>query len=240
MQAEGAAYSGGIVGWFGGGNVADCQNNGLLSGAVYVGGVAGHIRSSNIGGELKNDEIFLEGCRNQGEITSAGVSAGIAAHVSNDGGKPIHIKNCENAEILEAYGTVGGIIGDGISAGVGVFIEGCTNIADLSAQKAGGIIGNLTGYTGTFSLRNCRNEGNVMATEKSAGGMIGEYYTYFDTAAEIKIENCMNIGKIEAAGDAGGIIGMLMGHASSFSENACINVTKCEKANTPIYWVLQN
>lgn len=230
VKSEAMEGVGGIVGTTRGGKISNCQNSGIISGADCIGGVIGTIRSSNIGAATlagANSECVVTNCNNIGKVVADGVAAGIVGKVWSEGGKSIYISDCTNSGIVEAKGMTAGVVGDVTSNGEGIYIERCSNRSDLSAEKAGGVIGQVTGYTGAFSIKDCQNEGNIVATENYSGGVLGQYWTYFDVEAQIEIANCINTGKIESVSDAGGIVGVLTGHATSFSEDACILVKEC-------------
>ena len=94
------------------------------------------------------------------------------------------------------------------------------NVGNASDNFYGGLVGDVG--SGTTTIRNCINFGNVSAKEK-AGGLIG----HIGNSATAVIENCANYGRITAANSpsySGGLVGYLGGTLiieNSFNYGEC-------------------
>ncbi|MGN1187479.1 MAG: hypothetical protein ACI4R6_03205, partial [Lachnospiraceae bacterium] len=113
--------------------------------------------------------------------------------------------------------TVSGVIeDDGVASDIGGIVgvakrtsfENCRSdvqISSYSADATGGIAGLVS--SGSTSLTNCANGGNVSSYNGSAGGIIGK--AALGTSYNLTISSCYNTGDITAVeGEyAGGIIG---------------------------------
>gem|GEM_PF-4020286 len=141
--------------------------------------------------------------------------------------------------IINGTSQVGGIVGRGYADyGNGgykypVYIEGCTNEAEISGSSdfVGGIIGyyftdnyikdsanmgNITrggvstggiaGYAVYGRFENCSNSGMILGNE-STGGIVGNVATAEMERANTTFTDCYNIGKVEGESKVGGILG---------------------------------
>lgn len=111
----------------------------------------------------------------------------------------------------------------GQTSGTMTKIDNC--IVKINVENASGnFYGGLVGYvgSGTTTIRNCINFGNVSAKER-AGGLIGQ----IGNSATAVIENCANYGQITAVNTpsySGGLFGYLGGKVSienSFNYGEC-------------------
>jgi hypothetical protein len=188
--------AGGIVGLLGGDTgthytISNCYN----SGSVATTAVTGDLVSSagGIAGSIGN--VTVSGCYNTGNISSASsrfsYAGGIIATRSIlplDGGVDSYaISNCHNTGAVTANSTsyeavAGGIVGS-YSNNLGLSVDHsthnhntnsavrqCYNTGHISAvasePKAGGIIGELSGYDTTVSA--CYNAGDISAANDSS------------------------------------------------------------------------
>ena len=135
------------------------------------------------------------------------------------------IDSCQNyADITGHSCWVGGITGYNLATGV---ITNCYNAGNVTSgyMDAGGIAGSSYGY-----IKNCQNAGNIIVKKVSefvsesrrtlAGGIAGGY-------SAAKVENCVNLGMVEAYSKAGGIVGNLAAASSSASGSYTNDVVNC-------------
>ena len=232
VDITGDAFVGGIVGeimetdylLFGTrlSTVKDCTNYGKITAyaksakneeAMYFGGIAG-----------RNNGYVLN-CANYGEVDGDTYSAdaekkdryvgGIVGYSYipfKNGAGPnnqmnyVAVSDCKNYGFVHGTYAVGGIIGQGVFS-----VKNCQNEGTVQGVNCvGGIMG-IGGTKATLSyacgtISNCTNKGQVLSTERNAGGIVG--YNY------VNIDNCTNEnqGVIAAATDGrayyiGGIAG---------------------------------
>ena len=192
----------GFIGYASSGKIFDLNftnvniNLPTISNTVYVGGLVG-----------ANESLSIENVITSGNITLANHSS---SHISYVGGLigyscTDNIKSCINAINISTKNIAGGLIGyKDITTETGNFINN-KNIANISAEIAGGFIGD-----GILCFaEKCSNEGNIIGV-KFAGGIIGR------SDCVVKIDNCINKGKIETTSTtsnlyegAGGIVGAI-------------------------------
>lgn len=148
---------------------------GCITGIHSVGSVAGY----NCG--------TVTNCSNTGTVSGSVSVGGVAGN--NDGA----VKNCYNtgavsSTVIDAGGVVGNNHGD---------IELCYNTGNVSgADSAGGLAG--CNYIGS-TITNCYNEGRVLTTGHSAGGVAG------DNLGTVK--SCYNTGIVSGYSMIGGVAG---------------------------------
>ena len=205
---------GGIVGYVrkGGSQISNCQNNAAVSGASYVGGVAG--RSDT------DAKVIMESCTNNAEasVTGSGTDiGGIVGTYSSQAGK---ISLCRNLGTIKsinvasgsAESTVGGLIG---AMGSGELTTGW-NAGPISGNgrtATGGLIGK---GIATSVLKSCYNTGTVevknptAVAKKSggAGGVAGR------TVAGTSIQCCYNAGAVQTTDTKFEYAASLIGNAA--------------------------
>ncbi len=117
-------------------------------------------------------------------------------------------KNYVNILSCKYDDTAGGLVGmtDGIT------VENCENYGSLSAQRVGGIVGNIAVQNGeTVTINNSKNYGKIVNTDIDYG-VSGGIVAYVDNdrmeSYTAYFENCLNEGEIYAKrGYTGGILG---------------------------------
>ena len=214
---------GGVCGLADDVQVLNCENKMSVTGnnlyLIQVGGIIGVIGPN----EDEQNCTKIISCSNYGNISTDadyGNTAGILGYENHVYGEII-IKNCNNYGKLEAYGHVGGILGEGCSgyfSNTGhtskSYIDFCANYGDVVSYfdrsnngltMVGGIVGNLNFADYTF-IRCSFNYGNVMIILGLAGGIAGRAnkYTY--------VSDCFNRGSVKSIKgynyySSGGIIG---------------------------------
>ena len=181
-----------------------------ISNTVYIGGLVG-----------VNESLSIENVITSGNITLANHSS---SYISYAGGLIGYscsdtIKSCINAINISAKTIAGGLIGyKDITVETGNFTNN-KNVANISAETAGGLIGDGI----CCLLENSYNEGSIFGV-KFVGGLVGRsYYTAF-------IDKCFNIGTVTLDSNsptqfdsAGGLIGSIVIHSEYLIGNSKIN-----------------
>ena len=161
------------------GTISNCTNYAYVSNSKsvngYIGGIAG--KSSGAG--------KIIGCRNHGEIYSAGGYVGGIVGWGTIG----TIENCVNfGDITSSQYWTGGIVGYGgsysLDRNIEVVIKKCCNYGCI---KGNGIVGGVCGKGHHAKVIDCFNNGRIEGNENVAG-IVG--------AEAVWIENCYNIGSI--------------------------------------------
>ena len=237
-------HAGGIVASLSDGTVENCVNNGSINCdngketeekpiSVYgneVGGIAGKIFSTKIGGEeFQNKEISVVNCVNNGEIKGAMHGAGMVASVNNDGSDyPVKITGCSNNGKVSAGGYSAGIVADAKCSGKELAIENCKNTADISKSNSAGVLALLMPTKGEVNIKNCENTGNISNSDLYSAGIICCMYYSQDVDGAVNVEGCVNSGKITTPVSGGGIIGIINSTGVlSISEESVLNVKNC-------------
>ena len=126
------------------------------------------------------------------KITASSPNTGLFSRIAAGG----TVKNVITAGTLDGTGKnyIGGIAGK-----CGGTIDKCGNTATIKGkQGVGGIVGQVDATTATIS--NCYNAGEITATSRQAGGIVG-------TAKTATIKKCVNYGVISGGSSGGGIYG---------------------------------
>ena len=191
----------GIVGLLSGG--ATVSNVTVKSGSISANGGAGGI----VGRVLGNGSI--SDCNNYATITingdaSGGGIAGAAYYTSK--ANAVTISGCNNYGTIIVEGTktqtIGGIVGTS-----GADVIDCHNYGQVGNNLTNGPAGGIVGYQNSCgTIKDCTNEGTVMAASQAAGivGWVGNgTYTYKEP---ITIESCVNSGDVIGTGTVGGIM----------------------------------
>ena len=220
-EVKSTGHTGGIVGEFkgNGGMIHNCINKANIEGNNEVGGIIGYNNSSST----------IRECKNYGDITIANgwwAYAGIGGIVGASNQKNNTIENCEN------YGKVGredskintgGIIGTICNE---MAISGCSNYGEVISNSSTGGIAGWYRFGENVKIYNSRNLGNIKGA--GAGGIIGSCnFAAYTNIGSGYIENCYNIGEVQATGGVGGIVGSIGGYAYEDMKiyiNNCYNI----------------
>ncbi len=184
-------------------NITLCKNNinGTINGLNYFGGIIGNSDTKNV--NISNSTNYAEIKSLSSSINSSNEVGGIVGCITS--GTYI-IQDCENYGRIDTNCTdTGGIIGYASSCSMNIIK--CNNHELIKGNKCvGGIIGYL-GVGNNSNIQECKNDKEVEAIDRSAGGIIGEMQA---SNAIVKVEKCENIGDISIGGwYVGGIIGYL-------------------------------
>lgn len=107
------------------------ENKGEISGASYVGGIAGYI--------LEHVNVQVEACKNSANVKGSGQYVGgiLGAVEQNGYSSPVvYIYDCDNTATVKGSGYVGGIVGYGHSRSDQAEMSGCHT-------SSGGLAGSL-------------------------------------------------------------------------------------------------
>ena len=215
---------------FAGGIAATCKtiNNCHNTGAINSYTAAHCSYAGGIAYEATDQSNDVVNCYNTGNVTATTASKSIddyydfssyAGGIFSFGGSK-SIKNCYNTgDIKSAHGlkaTAGGIV----SYCTKLPIESCYNSGNVSATAsdneayAGGMVGRSNGSDSPENISVCYNAGTITAYSHDAycGGIIGMQSDQLD------LENCFNMGDIDAydgyGTSAGGIVGSVSNSTS--------------------------
>jgi hypothetical protein len=191
-----------------------CVNKATVKGNYNVGGIVGHMDSTN-----------MADCDNQGKVDSLDVNVGGMAGYDFSAGynRSTTVENCTNEGTITGFATserAGGILGkafvDDHSGwnydSAFITIKNSKNTGTVSGgNNVGGIVGYTEGKSGsTITVTYCENSGSV--TGKSCtGGNIGIGND------KVVANNLTNSGAITGETKVGGIVGG--GYDVSFSKN---------------------
>ena len=191
--------------------------SGTLEAPDGVGGIVGRMI---IDGTISN-------CTNNAEVTATTAAGGIVGKAYYSAlNKTMNITDCTNKGNI-----TGSYAAGGIAALSAANISGCSNIAVIASNEAGGIVGEQIMY-GTINnnvnsglIKNINNDGFAH------GGIIGwvryhESTTNYPLNGIINVTNNTNTANIEATGAAGGS-GGIVGHIYN-QANVTGNTNKAE------------
>lgn len=207
-------YAGGLVSSSSNDEFESCENNGVIKGKDYCGGLAASSGSTMVR------------CVNRGKVFSYGKSnvGGLAGSFTGHSPTIEFKENANYGDIINpSINNVGGLVGyakaDGHTNDLTYIIQNCTNYGKIEGnENVGGISGNSSGIYTTWNMGTVwatsylkyafnSNKGTVIANER-AGGITG------NVTNRVTFEHCSNDYNDErdnyvgAAYDAGGIAGM--------------------------------
>ncbi len=182
-------------------SVSDCENSGNVSGAGYIGGLAGYVCNLACGIHCDN--------RNTGSVTATGNFAGglfgylkLAEDNTNTEAQTV-LRDSGNEGIISGSMYTGGVIGQ-LSSNVYDGFYRLYNEADISGTSyTCGIIGDV--YNKYIYLEDSYSTGNIKGTSYTAG-LIGTIYKY--GSGYLKLTNCYVSGDV--AGSSAANTGLLM------------------------------
>ncbi len=147
-------------------------------------------------------------------IRNSTVEAGVV--IGDDGTYPEWAEELKNTELKYnlVYSESNKLqMNDMIGSFAGAFngtIENCTSAAKVYGRNyVGGIAGFKGQSMGDYIIRNCSFTGEVIATGKFAGGIVGSGYsaTSGPNTPAATVESCSFTGKVTGATNVGGIFG---------------------------------
>ncbi|MGM9869704.1 MAG: hypothetical protein ACI30R_08785 [Sodaliphilus sp.] len=213
----------GIAGYVkSGGSVTNCKNFGKVdSKGNYLGGIAYTVEKDAVVENCENDTLIgsdtkktyvagiavynsgvIRNCVNNGVVSGGNNSGGIVA-ASNGGDSILYCHN--EAEIITAGSSVGGILGGGKKSLNPMVMIGCYNNAKVTGKGyLGGVAGQL--YAGS-ELFDCYNTGDVVSTSSNnVGGVAGKHASSSGYVA--RMIRCYNTGSVTGTAQyTGGVVG---------------------------------
>ena len=208
VSGSSSMYAGGLVGSTGNQiTITNCFNEGMISSNI------GGSYNSYSGGLVANSgSLTITGSHNTGNVT-AKVHAGGLLGTSISA---VNITGCYNTGVVSADlidGTAVSIVAGGLIASAAGAAGNPSTITDSyntgvisTSGSASGIVaaGGLAGSIGVNTIKRSYNTGEI--TSGGAGGLIGE-------ANGTDMTNSYNIGNVNAAAVAGGLIATMRGSA---------------------------
>ena len=192
----GCLHVGGIAGRIHSGSITDCSAaDTIIVGTEGVGGIIGRIDySGSVSNSICTMQSVTQTTSNSGNVGGiCGASNGWVSGSNNS-----QFTDCYNYSDVFGYCEVGGILGDG--SGGTQTVTNCHNYGRVERNRGEGPnVGGIVGAgTGSSSVRNCTNNGNVVGAGDAVGGLMGAggYAT-----------NSQNYGTVLGKNKVGGLIG---------------------------------
>lgn len=243
LSCEGTC--GGIVG--SGDNVAASVNKGNITGE-RAGGILGTLVTAGTDLEIKNTQLLVESCVNEGTVNGMSLAGGIIAQTTlSEVDIAASIVDCENKGQVVCDEAVAGIIGClSVERSGNICIDNCVNNADVSGKgKTGGIICELVGgalhQEGNVTVLGCKNMGDIVSEGQYSAGII----TYLIVTGDevdlaLVLEDCSNEGAVKSTQYAGGILGFsnvgfnaeVSAENINFSNSTKVILNKCNNTGS--------
>lgn len=184
--------------------------NSKITNSINYGNVTVGWTGGGIAGRSWFDII---GCKNYGQVTGNSTHIGgiIGTAGNNASGvyDTINISNCENYGCIKGSWGVGGIAGSNYSGQIANCKNGVTtNKMEYSATINGtGQVGGITGKQGAYTsnptivsheatVTGCTNEGYIMSTGSSSGGITGSLCLFKNSTASSVLYDNTNSGYV--------------------------------------------
>jgi hypothetical protein len=202
-----------------------CQNDGVISGASYTGGISGYV---SIGADVygySTNYCTVAHCVNTGDIiktstdeSSVGGLFGVLRCASNTQAAQLSDSyNTGSVTVTDAAHQIGGIAGSIDFEAISNQVYACYNTGNISAASSkytGGLFGQTSvSWRYTFTIDSCYNSGNVTAQGINVGGITG--YT-----EETIYTNVYNTGDVSGVMNVGGIFGYMGNGSVEYCYNA--------------------
>jgi hypothetical protein len=191
------------------------RNNQVITGKIYVGGIAGHAGK-------------LELCVNKGDINITGyyldTDSTPLSYVGGVAGYATGAVKCSNGAVIDVSGGgryVGGIVGFlHASRSASETVNGNVNSGEVKGTEfVGGIFGYMELQDGsnndTVTVSGNTNSGKVTGSKNYVGGIFGSvrgdnsYISYTNYYAKIKITECKNNASVTGEDYVCGIAGAI-------------------------------
>lgn len=157
----------------------------------------------------------------------AGIVGDLAKGSNNSTITIIGCVNTGNISAQEKQGNAGGIVGGGVieSGTYNVLVEDCSNSGNITGKKSGGVVCLFDKLSGSVTLKNCQNLGNVDAKNDLAGGIIGQVTK---SIGSLEIYGCVNSGDVSTTNKyVAGIIGICQMEGSTFECSDYVLISHC-------------
>ena len=189
-------YVGGIVGKAGDGisevSVANCVNDGNVTGTARIGGVIGHLEMASVKALSNNGEV---------KATTGANAGGIIGYANG----AIEAEKLVNKGAVSGTSEVGGLVGYAYKKSTSALLSLASsyNVGNVTGTKTN--VGGLLGRCDANTVEDCFNMGDVTSTAASvsssqagAGGLVGYGIP--------NITNSYNVGNVTANAGVGGIL----------------------------------
>lgn len=217
---SGDNYIGGIVGGTNG-SVTNCENSGAVSGDWFVSGVVG--KATNVYKGIK-----ITDNTNTGKITGrenlGGVIGGLTSDIydckienlTNKG--EIALDNSLSGKFQDIGGVIGWMNYSSDETIQGLHNYGKLSIGTASAQRIGGIVGNIEGIH-KLNLRNCTNNTSISAANSTnVGGIVGSISSgNYSDGTGVYFSGLKQIGNVTGNDYVGGCFGYV---SASYIDNS--------------------
>lgn len=230
---------GGVAGRIGYGILSDCANEGTLEtvagdegSPAGIGGIAGTVFLSNIGGEFAGKGVVIENCVNRSAINYSGNVGGIVGSACNRGSEyELLISGCRNEGALCGSEHAAGIVAELVADDGAIRLENCSNTGEIvSDDVAGGVVAYFSGISGKLKIAGCENIAPVRTTGLNAAGIVAYWLGMFEGEVEASVERCVNSGAVTSSKHAGGILGHTDNTGAFTPENAALSVIGCRNS----------
>ncbi len=200
--------------------ISGSSNEGAVTGAAYVGGIAANIAAGTI-----------TQCVNTGDITGTQYVGGIAA--SHAAGT---ITQCVNTGGITGTQYVGGIVGRQGNNNGWPYLNKCRSNATITAtSNAASCVGGIAGQMQGGVLNTCFAKGAVIAAGYDVGGIVGQMYCNQSSGqsyGRMYVYDCMaatNVTSSRTTGSAnlGGVAGRVIRKNDSNNTSQYMAVENC-------------
>ncbi|MCQ4635802.1 Ig-like domain-containing protein [Anaerovorax odorimutans] len=217
-----ASDIGGITSYAKNGEFISCSNNGTLyttsrkSYNSYIGGIAGSIYIDS------SEPTKIEWCSNTGAAVGTDLSSLSSSELDSPAQRAggiigyMHGTNENTIEFCYNTASVCGVSAGGIVGEGNISLSECANYGDISTTgtkpcfdvngvsgssygKAGGIYGGVSASSGSCSIKDCFNIGQVSAANGGSpdlAGLVGRASSSADLSQYLTLHNCYNAGII--------------------------------------------
>lgn len=197
-----SAVNAGIIAGNSKGSITYCEVSGSVgrNNGDYIGGIVG----KQTGGNISNNT-------NNASVTGSNYIGGIVGYANIQ-----KIENCtNNSEISSNSNNVGGIAG-GLHFNNNYSVLSCINNSSINGKgSVGGIVGEITLYTGSMgsnyksNIQMCFNNSKIQGNSDCIGGIVGNIISTGSTYGihKITLDACENKGDIMGLNYVGGYVG---------------------------------
>ena len=209
--------------------VSDFVNTGDVTGAQYVGGIAGYAYSDT-------SNSYFQDCSNASAIvaqcyvgTIVGKTSKVCIDSCTNDGSTLTATGYEIVDNVK-YAYVGGFVG------YGYLVNNCTNTVAIDYKSDGRYVGGIAGYintSGSYSMNSLTNTANISGADY-VGGIFGGLRNATDSYDDyaVNLTDFSNSGNIRGTGEyVGGIIGYLYA-VNSYSSSRITSVYATKMTNT--------
>lgn len=191
-QITGVEQAGALIGSIYYSEITNCTAyDNYTLGYLNIGGLAGHILSSNV----------VDNCQASGRVYASGTSAGGLVGWSNSKNT---ITNSSASTRVTGSNNVGGLVGYFGAYGT---ISNCSSHGYVKSTNYYGRVGGFIGWISYGNIQNCYSTGTTEAYDAFAGGFVG----YATAGRYTVIDQCYASGDVIARSYSGGFIGAAAG-----------------------------